>query len=195
MAINLREFRTCLGQFATGVTVVSCRIEGAIHGATVNAFMAVSLEPPLIAVSLDRRSKVCTHLQDRPFTVTVLSNEAHDAALHFSGRPQPEVVVEWVDGTTAPALFGGIATFTCIPWATYEGGDHLLHLGEVQEIGQTYGDSPLLFYAGKFRDIGAHVAGSPWLVTLDSPESGVTWRTPRLRAPRRGATVPSTKEA
>jgi len=150
MTIDAREFRTCLGQFATGVTIVSCRAGEAVRGATVNAFMAVSLDPPLVAVSLDRRSRICRYLRARPFAVTVLGSEAHDTALHFAGRPQPEAGIEWVDGPTAPAVLGGIATFVCTPWATYDGGDHLLYVGQVQEITRLPNDSPLLSSAARF---------------------------------------------
>ena len=94
MAIDPRELRRCLGHFATGVTVITCGVQdGAPHGATVNAFTAVSLEPPLVLVSLDRRSKLCSLLEaDRPFTVNVLEAAQKELALHFAGRPNQDVV-------------------------------------------------------------------------------------------------------
>jgi flavin reductase (DIM6/NTAB) family NADH-FMN oxidoreductase RutF len=189
MTVDARELRTCLGQFATGVTIVSCGTGEAVRGATVNAFMAVSLDPPLVAVSLDRRSKLCRHLRAQPFAVTVLGSEAHDTALHFAGLPQPDVGIEWDHGPTTPAVSGGIATFICTPWATYDGGDHLLYVGQVQEITRRLNGSPLLFFGGTFRDIGPHIPGAPWLETLDSPMSGVDW------LPKRSVLPQLTKEA
>ncbi|MDT7601733.1 MAG: hypothetical protein QOK26_3810, partial [Pseudonocardiales bacterium] len=87
MAVDPRELRSCLGHFATGVTVITCDGDGTPHGATVNAFSAVSLDPPLVLVSLDRKSKACKYLDGRPFTVNVLTEPQDDVALHFAGRP------------------------------------------------------------------------------------------------------------
>lgn len=88
MAIDPRELRQCLGHFTTGVTVITCNGEdGEPHGATVNAFTAVSLDPPLVLVSLDRRSRLCGLIDSRPFTVNVLESHQKDLALHFAGKP------------------------------------------------------------------------------------------------------------
>jgi flavin reductase (DIM6/NTAB) family NADH-FMN oxidoreductase RutF len=70
------------GHFTTRVTVITYSDEdGAPHGATVNAFTAASLDPPLVLVSLDRRSKVCRLVESRPFTVNVLEAAQKDLAL------------------------------------------------------------------------------------------------------------------
>src|SRR5256885_12465234 len=61
--VELQRLRRCLGHFATGVTIVTTRSGDTVHGATVNAFTAVSLEPPLVLVSLDRRSTACAYLE------------------------------------------------------------------------------------------------------------------------------------
>jgi flavin reductase (DIM6/NTAB) family NADH-FMN oxidoreductase RutF len=115
MSIDTSELRCCLGQFATEVTVVSCRVGDTVHGATVNAFMAVSLQPPLIAVSLDRRSKACRFLDRRSFAVYILSRSSHELALHFAGQPKPGVCVEWVPNRIAPTI-SGRAQVTGLPW-------------------------------------------------------------------------------
>jgi flavin reductase (DIM6/NTAB) family NADH-FMN oxidoreductase RutF len=162
--------------------------------------MAVSLEPPLVAVSLDRRSKASRQLSGRAFAVTVLGSEAHDTALHFAGRPQPQNRMEWIDGLIAPSVMDGIATFVCTPWATYDGGDHLLYVGEVQEFTRVVTESPLLFFDGAFRDIGARRNGTPWFFTLDSPQSGADWRVhdaqryPPTRADDPSPPIPPVKE-
>ena len=171
--IDRRELRRCLAQFATGVTVVGCRAGHARHGATVNAFTAVSLDPPLILVAVDRRSKVCAYLKDQPFSVTVLAARAHGVALHFAGQAQARPDPEWVDGQAAPWLAGGVARLVCRPWASYDGGDHTLYLGEVREFGYQAGAEPLLFHSGQYRSLGAPLGAAPWAGTLDSPET--TW--------------------
>jgi len=175
-----REFRDCLGHFATGVTVVACRIEGAPHGATVNAFTAVSLDPPLVLVSLDRRSKASRYLADTPFTVNVLAADSAAIALHFAGRTQTGVDLTWLDHDVAPRLAGAAAWLACTPWAQSDGGDHILFLGEVRDFATTPVE-PLLFHRGRFRRPGAHLDDSvpaarlaeagPWLESLDCPSA------------------------
>ena len=86
-----RELRDAFGQFATGVTVVTCtNEEGEPHGATVNAFTAVSLDPPLAQVTLGRTSRACQFLDGRPFAINVLAADQLDVAWHFAGRPAAE---------------------------------------------------------------------------------------------------------
>ncbi|MQA86743.1 MAG: flavin reductase [Streptosporangiales bacterium] len=173
MGIDARELRNCLGRFATGVTVVACRTDDGIHGVTVNAFSAVSLDPPLVLVSVDRRSRACRHLEDTPFAVNVLPETGQDLALHFAGRPQRDLDVDWDDEGPAPRLAGCVAFFACSPWARYDGGDHVIYLGKIEEFAGGNGD-PLVFHGGRFRGLGEGLAGSPWLDSLDCP-SGAGW--------------------
>ncbi|MFJ1578387.1 flavin reductase family protein [Streptomyces sp. NPDC088182] len=162
MAIDPQQLRTCLGYFATGVTVVSCLVGDTPHGATVNAFTAVSLDPPLVLVSLSRTSKAARLLAGRPFTVNVLSEEQRDLALRFAGRPEaPGTPPSWLPAPSglAPALGGAPATFSCSPWASYDGGDHVLFLGRVERFAHHSEAGPLLFYRGSFHSVltrGAH---------------------------------------
>jgi flavin reductase (DIM6/NTAB) family NADH-FMN oxidoreductase RutF len=171
MSLHSRQIRDAFGRFATGVTVVTCAKErGMPHGATVNAFTAVSLEPALCQVAVTRQSKACGYLADAPFAVNVLAAGQLDTAWHFAGRPQdPEP--EWADGATAPVLVGNAATISCRPWRTYDGGDHLIVIGEVVDLELTDAD-PLLFFGGRFRQIAAPETGVHWAGSIDSPELG-----------------------
>ncbi|CND52268.1 flavin reductase domain-containing protein [Mycobacterium tuberculosis] len=178
MAIDPRELRRCLGHFATGVTVVTCRArEGGLHGATVNAFTAVSLDPPLVLVSLDRRSRLCGLMEQTAFSVNVLEAGQHDVALHFAGRPSLPVV-EWDDESRcgAPRLAGCLATVSCTAWRHYDGGDHVLYLGEVREFRVRPG-RPLLFHTGEFHDLPARDASVPWDDSGDAPSSTIWFTT------------------
>lgn len=175
MTVDSAEFRKALGQFATGVTVVTCETGEGAHGATVNAFTAVSLDPPLVLVSLDRRSKASRHLPGRPFAVTVLRGDAIPAALHFAGRPQPGVVIDWAEHPVAPRIGGGAAWFACAPWACHDGGDHVLCLGLVQEFWYDSEADPLVFHRGDFRAVAAPQVETPWLDSLDSPTRDIGW--------------------
>jgi flavin reductase (DIM6/NTAB) family NADH-FMN oxidoreductase RutF len=168
MLVDSRDLRNCLGHFATGVTVVTCLADGVPHGATVNSFTAVSLDPPLVLVALARGGRTCGYLDGAPFTVNVLRSHQDDLARHFAGRPSP-TPVEWVPGTAQ--LADALAHLTCAPWRSYNGGDHVLFLGEVTGFEHRDGE-PLVFYRGALRPLGDSFQAVPWLGSLDSPDAG-----------------------
>jgi flavin reductase (DIM6/NTAB) family NADH-FMN oxidoreductase RutF len=151
--IEAARLRACLGRFATGVTVVTYNHDGAPRGATVNAFSSVSLDPPLVLVSIARRAKACELLQDTPFSVNVLSARQVGVALTFAGRPQESAAIEWEQGNFAPRLRHTHATVECTPWRCYDGGDHVLYLGQVHDLAIQDND-PLLFHSGAFHRRG-----------------------------------------
>jgi flavin reductase (DIM6/NTAB) family NADH-FMN oxidoreductase RutF len=153
--------RSCLGRFGTGVCVVTVAGDGEPHGLTVNAFMAVSLEPPLVLVSISKRSRGHGLLPDKPFTVNVLGAEQEAVARHFSGDPHPEAV-HWEEGGIAPRLTGTLATFECTPWEAYDGGDHTLYLGEVVDFAYRGGDG-LGFFYGRYAKLEEPSLGVEYL--------------------------------
>lgn len=171
--------RTCLGRFVTGVTVVTVRSGDVVHGATVNAFMSVSLDPPLVMVSLDRRSTACDLLDGSGFGVNVLGADQERLAMQFAGKPSlSEGEVPWETRCEhwAPKLAGTSAYFSCAPWAAHDGGDHVLYVGLVcaLECSET---EPLVFHRGKLRELGETVDEIPWTGTLDCP-TDLMWRVP-----------------
>ncbi len=173
-----REFRRCLARFSTGVTVVTYQDGDDARGATVNSFTSVSMDPPLVLVSLARQAQACTALRDRPFAVNVLRSDQMDVAFQFAGRSQPRLRIGWDtvvvenDGgvaaqrTTVPVLGGAVATFVCQPWRQHDGGDHVLHLGEVVGAEARSGD-PLVFTDGKFMTTGLPLLDGPLVLSLD----------------------------
>src|ERR687895_2247347 len=83
--------RRTLGMFATGVTVITTRERDKVHGMTANAFMSVSLEPPLVLISVDRRTKMCALLYEgRTYGVSVLAEGQAALSDRFAGRPALE---------------------------------------------------------------------------------------------------------
>ncbi len=144
------HFRGSLGRFATGVAIVTFDGTTRRHGITVNSFTSVSMEPPLVLVSIARSSKAHDELAGRPFAVNILGAEQRHLANHFSGRPGQEPA--WVEGETAPRLAGVLAWFECTPWAAYDGGDHTLYVGEVVDFNYRSGDA-LAFAHGAFTVI------------------------------------------
>jgi flavin reductase (DIM6/NTAB) family NADH-FMN oxidoreductase RutF len=171
VAVDPQQLRSCLGHFATGVTVVTCDNDGRPHGATVNAFAAVSLDPALVVVSLDRRARASRYLEDTPFTVNVLRARQDGLARHFAGQSAVDSV-EWALPTNGrpPRLVGSLAYLECEPWRTYDGGDHQLFLGEVTEF-EYHGGDPLVFYRGQFRGLVPALDETLWLGSLDCPDA------------------------
>jgi flavin reductase (DIM6/NTAB) family NADH-FMN oxidoreductase RutF len=145
-----QHFRGGLGRFATGVAIVTFDGVTKRHGITVNSFTSVSMDPPLVLVSIARTAKSHDELAGRPFTVNILGAEQRQLALHFAGRPGPEPL--WVEGKTAPRLSRVLAYFECKPWAAYDGGDHTLYLGEVVDFDHRSGDA-LAFANSAFTTI------------------------------------------
>lgn len=149
-----RDFRRALGQFATGVTVVTARsTDGRRIGVTVNSFSSVSLNPPLILWSLARQAQSfadfanCTH-----FAVNVLEAKQHHLSRQFS-TPLPDKFagVEFAEGKAGlPIVSGAIAQFVCRKVKQYDGGDHVIFVGEVEEYKYSDGE-PLVFHSGRYR--------------------------------------------
>ncbi len=154
-----RDFRRALGQFATGVTVVTARATGGAKvGVTVNSFSSVSLNPPLILWSLSRQAQSfadfanCTH-----FVVNVLEAKQHHLSRQFSTPVADKYAgVDFVEGKAGiPMLNGAIAHFVCRKVKQYDGGDHVIFLGEVEEY--KYGEGePLVFHSGRYRVATRH---------------------------------------
>lgn len=149
-----RLLRNTLGNFATGVTVVTYESKGLYHGVTVNSFTSVSMDPPLVLVSLMRTSRALPYLLERPFAVNVLADGQLSTALRFAGK-DPEHQIDWVTDEAAPRINDSSAFFQCQPWAGHDGGDHVLVLGEVQSFGQRDDSEPLLFYRGQWGQLAA----------------------------------------
>ncbi|WP_205761614.1 flavin reductase family protein [Arthrobacter mobilis] len=151
--LDARELRNTFGNFATGVTVVTYEHEGQVLGATVNSFTSVSMEPALVLVSLMRSSKAGQLLDGRPFAINILNDAQHATALQFAGKPQDGHAIEWNLDGEAPRLADSLAWFTCRPWRQYDGGDHVLVVGEVAGFGHRPDAEPLVFYRGGWRAV------------------------------------------
>ncbi|MEI3605998.1 flavin reductase family protein [Pseudogracilibacillus sp. SE30717A] len=155
--MDTRNLRNCFGHFATGVTVVTWNDDnGNRRGITINSFTSVSLDPPLVLISIDKNTKAYHDLRNRPFIINVLSAEQQSIAFQFAGKQQDGLVVEWQeDSEIGPRLENTVATIECTPWEEYEGGDHLLFLGKVEKFSYSENES-LLFHKGKFLKTNAN---------------------------------------
>ena len=148
------EFRRTLGMFATGVTVITTRVGEVVHGMTANAFMSVSLRPPLILVSVDRRAKMNALLREGVrYGVSVLAEGQTELSDRFAGRVRddsPEPLFEVVHET--PLVQDALANLVARVVRSYWGGDHSLFLGQVEYV--RYGEgTPLLFHGGRYERV------------------------------------------
>lgn len=149
-------FRKTLGLFGTGVTVVTTPRGEQVHGMTANSFTSVSLHPPLILVSVDKRAQ--THLfisQAKRFGISILREDQVPISRHFAGKSDPAVEeslgYDWFEDI--PVLSDCLGSLACRLWAGYDGGDHTLYLGEVVSLKAGEG-RPLLFFQSAYRGIG-----------------------------------------
>lgn len=150
-----RELRNCLGQFATGVTVVTCTSEGGPRGITVNSFSSVSLEPPRILWNLAKVSRSAdAFLTADYFAVNVLAANQEASSVHFAQteRPRFDEVDYQLSARGVPVLAATLACFECRTYQVHECGDHHIIVGEIEDFRYADGE-PLLFYAGQYARI------------------------------------------
>lgn len=152
-AFDIRAFRSALGMFATGVTIITARSEkGEEVGVTANSFNSVSLDPPLVLWSLAKRAcslpvfKAASH-----WNVHVLASDQELLSNRFarSGEDKFSGVVANSGVNDAPLLEGCSARFQCKAAFQYEGGDHIIFVGEVLKFDRTV-KAPLVYLNGRY---------------------------------------------
>lgn len=154
--ISPLEFRQTLGRFASGVTIVTAQDGEERRGMTAGAFVSVSLTPPLILVSVDKRAHMHALLGQEDVThfgVNVLSAAQRHLSDHFAGRPGPDEQVPWFMHERVPLIGGTIAQLVCRKHEVIEAGDHTLYLGFV-EYSRYTDDDPLLYFRGQYHELG-----------------------------------------
>jgi flavin reductase (DIM6/NTAB) family NADH-FMN oxidoreductase RutF len=155
-----KSLRRAFGAFATGVTVVTVG-GSAPHGMTANSFTAVSLDPPLLLVCVERQAVMHASLSGTgQFAVSVLASHQESVARYFADRRRPLGaeqfdIVDWIPGrcTGVPLIEGALAHFECELWQAYDGGDHTIFLGRLLDALRRPDEDALLFLSGKFRQI------------------------------------------
>jgi len=155
MAFDPMAQRRILGRFATGVTVVTARRGADLHGMTANAVASLSLDPPLVLVSVDKKAGMHAVLTEADgFAVNILAADQEALSRRFAA-PGPKEFgdLQWTSGVTgAPILGGTLAYVECRRASILPGGDHDLFLGEIV-AGDAHDGLPLLFYGGRYRQL------------------------------------------
>ncbi|MDC1383515.1 flavin reductase family protein [Candidatus Puniceispirillum sp.] len=150
--VSIAELRDAMGCYLTGVTIVTVAGSNKTpYGLTVNSFNSVSLSPPLILWSLDKRNdKLPLFSEAGGFAVNIMSARQLALCQKFAAAENDRFAdCDWYFGPFGqPILSNALASLECKPWAEYDGGDHTIFVGEVMSIEQTDGKAAA-FYKGK----------------------------------------------
>lgn len=150
------EFRAALSRFPSGITVVTSRDEsGDLHGITVSAFCSVSLTPPLILVCIEKTTGSHLALRDSGvFVVNILAAGEDELSERFS-LPAPDKfdgIKFRIGSGGAPVLEDSLVALECRLKNAYDGGDHTIFVGQVENVSIKDG-SPLIYFHGHYRDL------------------------------------------
>lgn len=153
---DVKEFRRCLGKFATGVAVVTCSDDrGNPRGMTANSFSSVSLEPRLVLWNIAKVSNSLeAYLAAGSFAINILASDQQDLSAHFARSNHTlfdAIDVDW-SADDVPLIPGALACFECRTHAIHDTGDHHIIIGEVVRFEATNGD-PLMFFGGDYAAI------------------------------------------
>lgn len=162
-ATDTRALRTVLGRFATGVAVVTVRTaEGNPLGMTVNSFLSVSLEPPLVSFCVNRDSRLCPAFTGAAvFAVNVLTEQQRDLSRRFAKPGLDRFgTLPYAPGRSgAPVLPGSLAVVECTTDSVMPAGDHVIVLGRVvAAVKAEKAAQPLVFFDGAYCRLDAQHA-------------------------------------
>jgi flavin reductase (DIM6/NTAB) family NADH-FMN oxidoreductase RutF len=155
MPFDQKLYRSALGSFATGVTIVTTSDStGQGHGLTVNSFTSVSLDPPLVLWCLGNKSDSYDLFSKTDhYAINILAAGQTDLAMRFAGKGDQQFGAEEAKplSTGAPTLEAAIAIFDCKVVQRIEAGDHLILIGETQAF-DTRPETGLAYFRGVFGD-------------------------------------------
>ncbi|TCR62956.1 flavin reductase family protein [Bosea sp. BK604] len=153
-----RSFRRALGEFATGVAIVTARGSGnGLIGMTMSSFNSVSVDPPLVLFSVDRRANsLPAMLEADVFAVNVLARDQEALSNQFARAMSDKwsTVRAILAERKAPLIAGALVHFECEPYAHHDGGDHVIFVARVRDysVGPEAA-APLIFFRGRYRDL------------------------------------------
>lgn len=154
--LDPKLFRDALGHFASGVAIVTAKGENEeLAGMTISSFNSVSLDPPLVLFSIDRKAySLPIYEQADGYAINILEHDEQDLCMRFAKALGDKWTgLDYTIGYGgAPLLSGSIVSFECKPYQQYEGGDHIIFLAEVVQF-QVNKGYPLVFYKGRFQKL------------------------------------------
>ena len=162
-----KRFKAVLGQFLSGVTVVTAsRPDGsggyALHGMTASAFVSVSIDPPLVLVSVQRTAHMHAHLSaGGPFAISILAHGQELVSNHYAGWKkegfEPTMLDAAPEGPFRSAVVAGALGWLDLDLHdSVQAGDHTLFIGRVVslELGEKVERGPLAYFSGKYGTFG-----------------------------------------
>ncbi|MCM6772863.1 flavin reductase family protein [Nocardia sp. CDC159] len=171
--IDPRRFRNVLGQFCTGITVITTLDpEGAPAGFACQSFAALSLDPPLVLFCPTKGSRTWTAIERAGrFCVNVLAEDQRELCARFGSRdPDKFAEIPWRPSPLKlPLLDNALATIECTVTTVVDGGDHHIVIGRVLSLSEsTPSGRPLLFYRGQYTAIEPDkTTPAPWRADLE----------------------------
>lgn len=146
-----RQFRSAMGKFATGITIVTTELDQNVSGMTANAFISVSLDPPLILVSVDQKASMHEKLKESGhFGVSILNEDQKALSMHFAKQQLLDSIDDHVEKLGGqPVIKNALAKMACRLYDTHPAGDHTLFICEVLDI-EIKDGKPLTYYRGKY---------------------------------------------
>ncbi|MDP9696739.1 UNVERIFIED_ORG: flavin reductase (DIM6/NTAB) family NADH-FMN oxidoreductase RutF [Arthrobacter globiformis] len=151
-------FRSTVGRYASGITIVTGIDDQGPIGFTCQSFYSVSVDPPLVSFSVMKTSTTYPRIRDtETFTVNVLAREQEAISIQFARRGTDKwASIQWsLTARGNPILERSLAWLDCTIWAEHDAGDHLIVLGRVIELGASPGEhpDPLLYFQGRYRTL------------------------------------------
>jgi 3-hydroxy-9,10-secoandrosta-1,3,5(10)-triene-9,17-dione monooxygenase reductase component len=150
---DIANFRTVLGHYATGVTVVTAMEGNEPVGMACNSFTSVSLDPPLVLFCAAKSSTTWVRIQPaRRFAVNILEEDDEQLCRLFATKGADRFQhLQWTPARTgSPIINEALAFIDCEVEAEYDAGDHIIVVGRVIELGYASEGKPLLFYRGGY---------------------------------------------
>ncbi|MHB8683481.1 MAG: flavin reductase family protein [Dehalococcoidia bacterium] len=160
MPFDPLEFRAIVGHLPTGVTVITTAAGEEMQGMTANAVTALSLDPVLVLICVDKGTHTHRVLEEgRVFAVNILAEHQEEVSRLFARRAEPEIGSlrgqRLVLGATgAPILEDCLAFLECRVAYVHDGGDHSIFLGEVVDGRVVQDARPLVFFRGRYHGLG-----------------------------------------
>jgi flavin reductase (DIM6/NTAB) family NADH-FMN oxidoreductase RutF len=156
MSIDVDEFRSVLGRFASGVTILTAKDpEGLDHGMTVSAFSSVSLDPPLVLACIDRTADMHAVLRTAShFGISILSDGQEALSRRFAELPSNRFDgIGYTRGDSGVVLLDdALAHLECRCVKHFDAGDHTIYVGEVERSEAMKG-MPLLYFRGGYTEL------------------------------------------
>ena len=150
--INNNYFKKAMAKFATGITVITINDEDNFIGKTVSSFSSLSLTPPLILFSLDKKSSsLSKFIKNKSIGINILSNKQKNISIHFSKKDNKwDSIKYYLSNRNIPMIKNSLVNLSCKNTRTISAGDHIIFVCEIIEIDINIEDQPLIYLESNY---------------------------------------------